>query len=176
MATQRKVVAIGETGLDYFHGSEQDKLHQQERFRRHIRAACAVGKPLIIHSREAKEDVLRILREENAQQVGGVMHCFVDDWDTAQQAMALNFYISFSGIVTFKSATQLQEVAKRVPATQMLIETDAPYLAPVPYRGKANQPAYVHHVAAHIAQLRATNLQDIAAQTSENFTRLFLSE
>lgn len=173
MADDANIIAIGETGLDYFHGTDADKPHQFDRFRRHIRAARSIGKPLIIHCRDAKEDVIRLLREEHAEDAGGVMHCFVDDWETAQQAMDLGFYISFSGIVTFKSATDLQAVARQVPLDRMLIETDAPYLAPVPKRGKPNQPAYVRHVAEFLARMREMELSDLATRTSGNFDRLF---
>jgi len=172
LADDKKVIAIGETGLDYFR-SEGDLDWQRQRFVRHIEAAKACGKPLIIHNREAIADTLRLLQENGADQVGGVMHCFVEDWESAQRAMDLNFYISFSGIVTFKSARELQEVAKKMPAERMLVETDSPYLAPVPFRGKTNQPAYVRHVAEYIAELREQSLDKIAAQTSENFFRLF---
>lgn len=172
LAAAARVVAIGETGLDYFHG--QGELDwQRERFRRHIRAARGCGKPLIVHTRDAREDTLRILREERADEVGGVMHCFTEDWAMAEQAMALGFYISFSGIVTFRNAEQLRDVARRMPLERMLVETDSPYLAPVPHRGKTNQPAYVRHVAEHIAELRGDPLERIAAATTENFFRLF---
>ncbi len=166
------VVAIGETGLDYFRNTG-DMGWQHARFRRHIAAAKVTGKPLIVHTREAKYDTLRILREEGADEVGGVMHCFTEDWDTAQQAMDLNFYISFSGIVTFKSAKELKDVATRMPMERMLVETDAPYLAPVPHRGKTNQPAYTRHVAEHIAALRGISLAEVAQATSKNFFTLF---
>ena len=172
LAQHPKVVAIGETGLDYFHGKGELEW-QRERFRRHIAAAKICGKPLIIHCREAKDDLLRILREEHADEIGGVMHCFVEDWTTAQACLELNFLISFSGIVTFKSATGLCDVAQRVPSDKMLVETDAPYLAPVPYRGKTNQPAYVSKIAAHIASLRGVSLAQISAATTENFFRVF---
>ncbi|MCH7695339.1 MAG: TatD family hydrolase [Proteobacteria bacterium] len=172
LASDANVIAVGETGLDYFR-SKGELDWQRDRMRVHIRAAKAVQKPLIIHSREARQDVIDILAEEGADSIGGVMHCFVDDWQTAQQAMALNFYISFSGIVTFKNARELKEVAKLVPLDRLLIETDSPYLAPVPYRGKQNQPAYVRHVAEHIAELRGESFEDIAAATSDNFSKLF---
>ncbi|MDM8561117.1 TatD family hydrolase [Candidatus Parabeggiatoa sp. HSG14] len=174
MANDPNVIAIGETGLDYFR-SQGDLTWQHQRFRTHIQAAKEVGKPLIIHSRDAAQDTLRILREENAVAIGGVMHCFVEDWETAQQAMEMGFYISFSGIVTFKNAKALQAVAKQVPLDRMLVETDAPYLAPVPYRGKTNQPAYVKHVAQFIADLREETFEKIANVTTENFFRLFSS-
>jgi len=171
-AQHPKIVAIGETGLDYFR-SEGDVEWQRERFRRHISAAKQCKKPLIIHTREAREDTIRILQEENAAEAGGVMHCFTETWEMAQAAMEMNFYISFSGIVTFKTATELKDVAKRVPMDRMLIETDSPYLAPVPHRGKQNQPAYVKYVAEHIAELRGISVEEVAEKTSENFHRLF---
>jgi TatD DNase family protein len=172
LAQDPKVVAIGETGLDYFR-SEGDLEWQRERLRTHIAAAKHCGKPLIIHNRESSEDTLRILKEEGADAVGGVMHCFVENWEIAKRAMDLNFMISFSGIVTFKSATELKDVAARMPMEYMLVETDSPYLAPVPYRGKTNQPAYVRYVAEHIAQLRDTHVETIAERTTENFFRVF---
>lgn len=172
LAKDKHIVAIGETGLDYFR-SEGDLTWQQDRFRRHIQAAKITGKPLIIHMRDATEDTLRILKEENAQQPGGVMHCFVEDWETAKRALDLNFYISFSGIVTFKSATDLQEVAKKVPADRFLVETDSPYLAPVPFRGKSNQPAYVVQVAEQIAKLRNISVNEVAELSTNNYDRLF---
>jgi TatD DNase family protein len=172
LARSAKVVAIGETGLDYFHG-KGDLEWQRERFRRHIRAARESDKPLIVHSRAAKEDTLRIMREEGAENIGGVMHCFTEDWEMAERAMALNFYISFSGIVTFRNADQLREVARRVPLERMLVETDAPYLTPVPYRGKSNQPAYVRYVAEHIAEVRGESLETVARATTKNFFKLF---
>ena len=171
-AKHPKIIAIGETGLDYFR-SEGDLDWQRDRFRRHIAAAKQAGKPLIIHSRDAKEDTLKILEEESAGEAGGVMHCFTGDWDMAQRAMDLNFYISFSGIVTFKSARELQEVATRMPAERYLVETDSPYLAPVPHRGKPNQPAFVRHVAEFIAELRGESYEQVAAATTENFRTLF---
>ncbi len=173
MATQTdKIIAIGETGLDYFR-SEGDLEWQRDRFRRHIDAAKRSDLPLIIHTREAREDTLRILAEENAHECGGVMHCFAEDWQTAKTAMELGFYISFSGIVTFKNAVELKEVAKQVPLDRMLVETDSPYLAPVPLRGKANEPGYTRYVAEHIAQLRGVSVETIAAATTSNFERLF---
>lgn len=172
LAAKDKVIAIGETGLDYFR-SEGDLGWQHQRFRTHIAAAKACGKPLIIHCREAREDTLRMLAEEGADEVGGVMHCFVEDLATAERAMELGFYISFSGIVTFNSAKELQQVARVIPADRLLVETDAPYLAPVPYRGKSNQPAYVREVAEAIATLRGVSYEEIATQTGENFKRLF---
>lgn len=172
LAADPKVIAIGETGLDYFR-SEGDIEWQRDRFRAHIAAAKAMNKPLIVHCREAKEDTLKILKEEGADQVGGVMHCFVEDWETAKRSMDLNFHISFSGIVTFKNATALREVAAQVPKERLLIETDSPYLAPVPFRGRPNEPAFVKHVAAQIAALRETSVEEIAETTSANFFNLF---
>lgn len=172
LADHAKVVALGETGLDYFR-LKGDLEWQRERFRRHIRAARQCGKPLIIHTRAAAEDTLRIMEEEGAASVGGVMHCFTESWEIARRALDLNFYISFSGIVTFKNAAIIKEVAKKVPADRMLIETDSPYLAPVPHRGETNQPAFVRHVAEEIAHLRETTLAEIAAVTTNNFFNLF---
>lgn len=166
------VIGIGETGLDYFR-SEGDLSWQHQRFRNHIRAAKALKKPLIIHTREAKNDTLRILKEEDASEVGGVIHCFTEDWEFAKMALDLNFYISFSGIVTFNSATEIKEVAKKVPAGRFLIETDSPYLAPVPFRGRPNYPTYVRYVAEQIAELRGTSANKIAELSTENFYTLF---
>lgn len=171
-AEHQKVIAIGETGLDYYRNSG-DVEWQRERFRTHIAAAKKCQKPLIIHTREAREDTIKIMQQENAAEAGGVMHCFTESWEMAQEAMAMNFYISFSGIVTFKSATELQDVARKVPLDRMLVETDAPYLAPVPFRGKQNQPAYVQHVVEFIAKLRNVSAQEIAERTTENFNTLF---
>lgn len=170
--SHQRVVGIGETGLDYFRSSGELDW-QRDRFRRHISAAKALKKPLIIHMRDAKEDTLRILREESAQDVGGVMHCFTEDWETAKRALDLGFYISFSGIVTFKNALNIQDAAKNVPLDRILIETDAPYLAPVPMRGKKNEPAYLRHTAEFIANLRGVSLEEIASQTTKNFFTLF---
>jgi TatD DNase family protein len=172
LAAAPQVIAIGETGLDYFR-TQGDVSWQQQRFVRHIEAAREINKPLIIHTRESTADSLKILRQQRADQIGGVMHCFVEDWEIAKQVMDLGFYISFSGIVTFKSALQLQQVATKIPLDRMLIETDSPYLAPVPYRGKINQPAYVRQVAEFIAKLRHQSLDEIAYHTSQNFHRLF---
>ncbi len=172
LASNDQVLAIGETGLDYFR-SVGDMAWQRERFRTHIRAAKLVNKPLIIHTRGVGEDTIRILEEEGANEVGGVMHCFVEDWETAQKAMNLNFYISFSGIVTFKNAKEVQEVARQVPLECMLVETDSPYLTPVPYRGKPNQPGYTRYVAEFIAELHGTSLERVAQQTTANFFNLF---
>lgn len=172
LADHPKVIAIGETGLDYYR-LKGDLEWQRERFRQHIRAARQSGKPLIIHTRSAADDTLRIMREEGADRIGGVMHCFTESWAVAQQAIEMNFYISFSGIVTFKNATALKDVAIKTPLDRMLIETDSPYLAPVPFRGKLNQPAFVRHVAEEIARLRAVDLQAVASATTANFRRLF---
>ncbi len=172
LSKNERVVAVGETGLDYFYAPETKEL-QLDSFKKHVRVARAVNKPLIIHTRDAKEDTLDILRDENASEVGGVLHCFTETWEMAQQAMALGFYISFSGIVTFKNASELREVAKKIPDDRLLIETDAPYLAPVPHRGKQNQPAYVVEVAKHLASIRGQSVEDIARISAENFRRLF---
>ncbi|MBK4735710.1 TatD family hydrolase [Noviherbaspirillum pedocola] len=176
LAAHPRIVAIGETGLDYYR-LEGDLEWQRERFRRHIRASRTTGKPLIIHTRAAAEDTLRIMREEGAGTdaggAAGVMHCFTESLEVAEAAIAMGFYISFSGIVSFKSARDLQQVAKTIPLERMLIETDSPYLAPVPFRGKTNEPGYVRHVAECIATLRGEPLERIAAQTTENFFQLF---
>ena len=172
LARQPKVVGIGETGLDYYR-LKGDLEWQRKRFRTHIRAAIEVGKPLVIHTREAATDTLRIMEEEGAKRVGGVMHCFTESWEVAQRAMEMGFYISFSGIVTFKNAVALKELAQKVPLERMLIETDSPYLAPAPYRGKTNQPAYVRYVAEEIARLRDISVEDVGETTSANFFRLF---
>ena len=172
LAQHPKVIAIGETGLDYFR-LKGDLEWQRTRFRNHIRAARECGKPLIIHTREAAADTLRIMVEENAAGAGGVMHCFTETWEVAEAALAMGFYISFSGIVTFKNAKQLKEMAQRVPLESILIETDAPYLAPMPHRGKLNQPAYVKHVAEEIALLRGISVNEVGQRTTENFMRLF---
>ena len=167
-----KVVAIGETGLDYFRLTG-DLGWQRDRFRTHIRAAREAGKPLVIHTRAAAEDTITIMRDERAGEAGGVMHCFTETWDVAGRALDLGFHISFSGIVTFRNARDLKEVARRTPLERMLIETDSPYLAPVPHRGKRNQPAWVRHVAEEIARLREVPLEAIGRATSDNFFRLF---
>ncbi|HUL42321.1 MAG TPA: TatD family hydrolase [Burkholderiales bacterium] len=167
-----KVIAIGETGLDYYR-LKGDLEWQKQRFRNHIRAAKQAGKPLIIHMREAANDTLQIMQEEGAGEIGGVMHCFTGTWETAQAAMAMGFYISFSGIVTFKNAAKVREVAEKVPLERMLIETDSPYLAPVPFRGKINEPAFVRHVAEEIARLRHLSVDEVGAATTKNFFQLF---
>ena len=172
LADHPKVIAIGETGLDYFRLTG-DLEWQRTRFRTHIRAAIACGKPLIIHTRNAAEDTIRIMQEENATLVGGVMHCFTESLDVALKAIELGFYISFSGIVTFKNALMIKEVAKHIPLDRLLVETDSPYLAPVPYRGKTNQPSYVKYVAEEIARLRNIPFDDFSKATTDNFFRLF---
>ncbi len=172
LAAHPRVIAIGETGLDYYRLTG-DLAWQRERFRIHMRAAREVAKPLVIHTRAAAEDTLALMREEGAGEAGGVMHCFTETWEVAEAAIELGFYISFSGIVTFKNAKQLHDVARRVPLDRMLIETDSPYLAPVPFRGKTNEPAWVKHVAVGIAQLRGIPVEDVARSTTENFFRLF---
>jgi TatD DNase family protein len=172
LASHPKIIAIGETGLDYFH-SKGDLEWQHQRFKNHITVAKNLKKPLIIHTREAGHDSLDVLRAAGADQVGGIIHCFTEDWAYAAKALDLNFYISFSGIVTFKNALAIKEVAQKVPAERFLIETDSPYLAPVPYRGKPNYPTYVRHVAEHIAELRNTTVEAIAEQSSSNFKTLF---
>lgn len=172
LASHPRIVAIGETGLDYYR-LQGDLEWQRERFRAHIRAARLCAKPLIIHTRSAAEDTLRIMREEGADQVGGVMHCFTESWEVAAAALDLGFYISFSGIVTFKNAVTLKEVAKKVPLERMLVETDSPYLAPVPYRGKTNEPGLVKYVAEELARLKGLSFGQVATATTENFFNLF---
>ena len=172
LADQPRVVAIGETGLDY-HWHKDAPEWQRERFRVHIRAARATGKPLVIHTRNAADDTLRLMREEGAGEVGGVMHCFTERWEVAEAALELGFYISFSGIVSFRNAKELKEVARRVPLDRLLIETDSPYLAPVPHRGKTNEPGWVVHVAEEIARLRELPLAQVEQTTTDNFFRLF---
>lgn len=171
-ATDSDIVAIGETGLDYFR-STGDLTWQHERFHRHIEVAKRCEKPLIIHTRAAAEDTMNTLRDHNASDAGGVMHCFAEDWEIAKQALDIGFYISFSGIVTFKSAKSVQEVAQKAPLDRILVETDAPYLAPVPHRGKGNEPAFVRHTAEHVANLRGISLEELAAATTDNFFKLF---
>ncbi|WP_186202373.1 TatD family hydrolase [Burkholderia gladioli] len=176
LAAHPKVVAIGETGLDYYRLGERtiaDMEWQRERFRTHIRAAHATAKPLIIHTRASSEDTLRIMAEERASVPGGVMHCFTEPWHVAEAALAQDFHISLSGIVTFKKAEEVQDVARRVPIKRLLIETDSPYLAPVPYRGKPNEPAYVSYVGRFIAAQRGISDEALAAATTQNFFRLF---
>jgi len=172
LADNSRVIAIGETGLDY-HYAPETKALQLDSFKKHIAVAKALNKPLIIHTRAAQQDTLAMLRTEKADSVGGILHCFTESWDMAKQALDLGFYISFSGIVTFKNASALREVAKLVPDDRFLIETDAPYLAPVPHRGKENQPAYVVEVAKHLASIRGQSVETIAKLSTDNFNRLF---
>lgn len=172
LAAHPRVIAIGETGLDYYWHKERPEW-QRARFRTHIRAALATGKPLVVHMRDSAEDTLGILKEEGAAAVGGVMHCFTETWDIARQALDLGFLISFSGIVTFKNAHAIKEVAQKAPLDSILVETDSPYLAPVPYRGKPNEPAYVRHVAEEVARLRGISYDALAAATTANFFNLF---
>ncbi len=172
LADHPKVVAIGETGLDYFRLNEPLEW-QRDRFRTHIRAARKCGKPLIIHTRAASADTIRLMQEEGASEVGGVMHCFTESLAVAEAAMALGFHISFSGIVTFKNARELQAVAQAVPLQRLLIETDSPYLAPVPHRGKTNEPGFVPKVAEKLAELKSTTVDEVATRSTENFYRLF---
>lgn len=169
-----KVVAIGETGLDYFYNKEPEnhKL-QQESFRKHIRAARQAKLPVIVHTRDARQDTIDILREEKAQECGGVLHCFTESLEMAQAALELGFYISFSGIVTFRNAEELREVCRQVPLDRLLIETDSPYLAPVPYRGKTNQPAYVKEVGQFVADLHHISYDELCEITSNNYKTLF---
>ena len=172
-AKSNRVIAIGETGLDYFHVRKDEADWQRDRFRRHIAASNQSGKPMIIHMRDSKEDTIEILSREKAQK--GVMHCFAEDLETAEAAIDLGFYISFSGILTFKSAQDLREVAKQIPTERILIETDSPYLTPVPYRGKPNSPAYTYYVAEKLAEIRNTTIGEIAKVTTQNFNQLFFS-
>jgi TatD DNase family protein len=172
LARHPKVVAIGETGLDYYRLTG-DLEWQRERFRVHIRAARQSGKPLIIHTRSASADTLRLMREEGASEAGGVMHCFTESWEVALGALEMGFHISFSGILTFKNAKDLKDVARQVPLDHLLVETDSPYLAPVPYRGKTNQPGWVKHVAEEVARLQNRSFADVAAATTNNFFKLF---
>ena len=172
-AKSNRVIAIGETGLDYFHVRKDQADWQRDRFRRHIAASNQSGKPMIIHMRDSKEDTIEILSREKAQK--GVMHCFAEDLETAEAAIDLGFYISFSGILTFKSAQDLREVAKQIPTERILIETDSPYLTPVPYRGKPNSPAYTYYVAEKLAEIRNTTIGEIAKVTTQNFNQLFFS-
>lgn len=172
LAVHPKVIAIGETGLDYYWQKDQPEW-QRDRFRTHIRAARRCGKPLVVHTRDSAVDTVRLLKEEGADAVGGVMHCFTENWDIARLALDLGFYLSFSGIVTFKNATIVKEVAQKCPLDRLLVETDSPYLAPVPYRGKPNEPAYVRYVAEEIARLRSLTTDAVHQATTDNFFSLF---
>lgn len=171
-ATDKRVVAIGETGLDYFY-SPETKAIQQDCFEKQIDVAVEVGKPLIIHTRGAREDTIAMLKQGHADKVGGVLHCFTEDWDMAKAAMDLGFYISISGIVTFKNAGELRTVVRKIPKDRLLVETDSPYLAPIPYRGKENQPAFVRDVAEFVAEVRGEKYEELAEYTSNNFFALF---
>jgi TatD DNase family protein len=180
LAAHPKIVAIGETGLDYYREPRDDpqacqrlREQQQQRFRVHIRAARQTGKPLVVHTRSASADTIRLLREEGADTCGGVLHCFTEDWDTARAALDIGFHVSFSGIVTFKNAEPLREVARQVPIERLLIETDSPFLAPVPFRGKTNEPAFVRHVAERMAELKRVPLATLADRTTANYLDLF---
>lgn len=172
LAAHPKVIAIGETGLDYYWQKDKPEW-QRERFRTHIRAGRRAGKPLVVHTRDSAADTLRVLKEEGADTVGGVMHCFTENWEIASLALDLGFYLSFSGIVTFKNAAIVKEVARKCPLDRILVETDSPYLAPVPYRGKPNEPAYVRYVAEEIASLRSQSVEMIHQATTDNFFSLF---
>ncbi|UCV25051.1 TatD family hydrolase [Ferribacterium limneticum] len=172
LAAHPKVIAIGETGLDYYWQKDQPEW-QRDRFRTHIRAAKRCGKPLVVHTRDSSADTLRVLKEECADAVGGVMHCFTENWDIARLALDLGFYLSFSGIVTFKNAIIVKEVAKKCPLDRLLVETDSPYLAPAPYRGKPNEPAYVRYVAEEVAKLRSISIDQVHQATTDNFFSLF---
>lgn len=171
-AHHEKIIAIGETGLDYHYNSDELNV-MRDRFRNHIRAAMLAKKPLIIHTRNAREDTIAIMTEEHARDIGGVMHCFTESLEMAKASLDLNFYISFSGIITFKNALDLVEVAKYVPLDNMLIETDSPYLAPVPFRGKTNEPKYVKYVAEKIAEIKRVSVESVVEKTDDNFKRLF---
>ncbi|MGV3346284.1 metal-dependent hydrolase [Enterobacteriaceae bacterium LUAb1] len=172
LAAEERVIALGETGLDY-HYQQENKTQQQQVFREHIRAGCQVNKPVIIHTRDAREDTLAILREEQIEKCGAVLHCFTEDLTTARKLLDMGIYISFSGIVTFRNAESLREVARYIPLDRLLIETDSPYLAPVPYRGKENQPAYVRDIAEYMAVLKGISVETLAEVTTENFSQLF---
>jgi TatD DNase family protein len=172
LAADPRVLAIGETGLDFYYGRD-NQAAQRARFRTQIAAARLCRKPLVVHTRDARAETIAVLREEGARHVGGVLHCFTEDWETAKEGLDLGFYVSFSGILTFRNAEPLRDVARRVPLDRLLIETDAPYLAPVPHRGKSNEPRHVEHVAACMASVRGTTQDSIAEATAENFLRLF---
>ncbi|WP_312241008.1 metal-dependent hydrolase [Pantoea sp.] len=172
LAADERVVALGETGLDYYY-QQETKAQQQASFREHIRTGRALNKPIIVHTRDAREDTLAILREEKVEECGGVLHCFTEDRETAAKLLDMGFYISFSGIVTFRNAEALRDAARYVPLDRMLVETDSPYLAPVPYRGKENQPAYTRDVADYMAVLKGVDIETLAAATTQNFAHLF---
>lgn len=172
LAAHPRVVAMGETGLDYFYQKET-KARQQASFREHIRVGRDLNKPVIVHTRDAREDTLAILQEEKADECGGVLHCFTEDRETAEKLLDMGFYISFSGIATFRNAEQIRDAARYVPLDRMLVETDSPYLAPVPHRGKENQPAYTRDVAEYMAVVKGVSIEEMAQATTENFSRLF---
>lgn len=173
LADRPEVVAVGETGLDYYYSSD-NKEAQQSSFRAHLRAAARLGKPVVVHTREAREDTLALIRSDGDLDSAGVLHCFTETWEMARQALDLNYYISFSGIITFKNAAELRDVVRQMPLDRLLVETDSPYLAPVPFRGKRNEPKYTREVAACVAELRGLSLEEVAEITSANFERLFL--
>lgn len=174
LASHPDCIAIGETGLDFYRvHSTEGQENQRQRFRTHIQASIASGKPLIIHTRQAASETIAVMKEEGASQIGGVMHCFTEEWSVAKAALDLNFYISMSGIVTFKNAATVQEVARKIPSDRLLIETDAPYLAPTPFRGKQNHPALVKHVAEYLSALRGVSFETLARETTDNFNRCF---
>tara|TARA_B110000977_G_scaffold58601_1_gene79674 strand:- start:89 stop:739 length:651 start_codon:yes stop_codon:yes gene_type:complete len=175
LASAPEVVAIGETGLDYFYTKDSAAL-QKESFRQHLQLSKSLRKPVVVHTREARADTIEIIKQYGDPAVAGVLHCFTESWEMASQALDLNYYISFSGIVTFKSAAELKEVAKKVPLERLLIETDSPYLAPVPFRGKKNEPKYVVEVAKCIADLRGLALEEIAEITLNNYNNLFFNK
>jgi TatD DNase family protein len=172
LADHPKVVAIGETGLDYYYSAER-KEDQQRSFVQHLKASASTGKPTIVHTRDAREDTIKLIAEHGSAEVGGVLHCFTESWAMAEAALDMGYYISFSGIITFKNAAELREVVSRVPIERLLVETDSPYLAPVPYRGKKNEPKYVLEVAECVAEIKGLSLQEVARQTTANFERLF---
>lgn len=174
LADHPKVVAIGETGLDYYYSSER-KTDQQQSFAQHLQVSASCGKPTIVHTRDARADTLTLIAEYGAPEVGGVLHCFTESWEMAEAALDMGYYISFSGIITFKNAAELREVVRRVPMSRILVETDSPYLAPVPYRGKKNEPKYVVEVAECVAELKGMSFNEVAQQTTANFDQLFFS-
>ena len=174
-ANHPEVVAIGETGLDYYYGKDNAALQRQS-FQQHLQLAASVKKPVVVHTRDAREDTIALIREFGDPQLGGVLHCFTESWEMAKQALDLNYFISFSGIITFKNAQELREVVRRVPLERMLVETDSPYLAPVPYRGKKNEPKYVVEVAQCVAQIKGVDIEVVSQVTSANFDRLFLQQ
>lgn len=174
LASDPQVIALGETGLDYFyHKTEAEWQQQQTAFRQHLQVACQLKKPVIVHTRDARDDTLRLLAEENVAECGGILHCFTEDRETAKKLLDLGMHISFSGIVTFRNAEQIREAARYIPLDRILVETDSPYLAPVPYRGKPNQPAYTRDVAEYLAVVKGVSVEQLAAQTTQNFAKLF---